>query len=102
MTADEIRVNYTRMLSQAEELSQCADLLRKIRTEKLESEICEMAAAWEGDISRMCMQKARALAMDLEENEGKLRTDSARLQRKAHIFYITEMQALEIAQARGY
>ena len=102
MTKQEIMLNYQNALSRADEIDEAADRLHRIRTDRITAAENDMQAAWTGDNADRCTRKIRIFREELESREKSIRKLANALRKMARTFYMAEIAALKIAEARKY
>lgn len=102
MTEQEIRFNYDKAMSQAEELKEIAKDLKKVGEDSMEDCLVKVEKNWVGDNATDYVKKAKTVQTKITTSAGNVSSAAAALETMAKNIYNAEMAALEAARARTY
>lgn len=93
-----IQFNYRRAISQANQLDDLADELKRLATRNVDSALDNVAASWKGDTSNMFLQKGNKAKEDLIKSARQLSNTAAAIRRAAENVRRAELEAKRIAE----
>ncbi len=102
MTEYEIYFQYNSAVRQAQKLDEIARKLEKLSTDKMNSTLRSLKAAWQSDNSAQYYQKAGKAQEDVKETASQIRKIADGIRTTAEAVKNAELRALEIARERSY
>lgn len=101
-TLSEIQMDFSRTMSQANELDSLAGQLERIADNHMENTLQGIGKAWTGEVSNQYLQKGRSMSRKIKSNAVQLKKIAEAMRIAARAAYDAERRAYEIARQRKY
>ncbi len=101
-TEQEISMDYNRAMSMTDELSEIAEMFRKLTQEEAIGQLNTLAADWKGENSDHFVRKAADYLRSTSDISSELDKLANNIRANARAVYNAEMEALRLAQERNY
>lgn len=92
-----INFNYRKAISQANQLEDLADDLKRIANRDVDGALDQVAGSWKGDSSQLFLQKGEKAKSDLIRSANQLRNTANAIRKAAENVRRAEIRAKQIA-----